>query len=76
VKCINLNYENSKVINFTAHSSMILEEDTPLHVYNPKKIKHKHCGAIVLEPEIKVCRERLGVSTASRSCTSYLRGVP
>jgi hypothetical protein len=37
-KCITLNYENSKFRNFIAFKSMILENDTPLHVHNPKKI--------------------------------------
>ena len=32
---------------------MILEDDTPLHVHNPKKIKRKHCGVVVSEQETK-----------------------
>ena len=32
---------------------MILEDDTPLHVHNPKKIKRKHCGVVFSEPETK-----------------------
>jgi hypothetical protein len=51
VKGINLNYENSKVVNFTALRHMILEDDTPLHVHNPKKIKRKHGGVVVSEAE-------------------------
>ena len=31
---------------------MILEDDTPLHVHNPRKIKGKH-GGVVSEPEEK-----------------------
>jgi hypothetical protein len=53
VKGITLNYENSKVINFTSLRHMILEDDTPLHVHNPKKIKRKHGGVVVSEPESK-----------------------
>jgi len=30
---------------------MILEDDTPLHVQNPRKIKRKHGGVVVSEPE-------------------------
>jgi hypothetical protein len=41
-KGITLNYENSKVVNSTARRKMILEDDTPLHVHNPRKIKRKH----------------------------------
>ena len=33
---------------------MILEDDTPLHVHNPRKIKRKHVGVVVSEPEAKV----------------------
>ena len=39
VKGITLNYNNSEIVNFTSLRSMILEDDTPLHVHNPKKIK-------------------------------------
>jgi hypothetical protein len=53
VKGINLNYENFKVVNFTALRRMILEEATPLHVHNPKKIKRKHGGVVVSEAETK-----------------------
>jgi hypothetical protein len=50
VKGITLNYDNSKVANFTALRHMILENDTPLHVRNPKKIKRKN-GGVVSEAE-------------------------
>ena len=30
---------------------MILEDDTPLHVHNPGKIKRKRGGVVVSEPE-------------------------
>jgi hypothetical protein len=53
VKGITLYYENSKVVNFTALRHMILEDDTPLHVHNPKKIKRKHGGVVVSEAETK-----------------------
>jgi len=52
VKGITLNYENSKVVNLTSLRNMILEDDTPLHVHNPRKIKGKH-GGVVSEPEEK-----------------------
>ena len=55
VKGITLNY-NSEVVNFTSVRSMILEDDTPLHVHNPRKIKRKHCGVVVSEPETKSTR--------------------
>jgi len=48
-----LNYENSKVVNFTALKNMILEDAPPVHVHNPKKIKRKHGGIVVSEPETK-----------------------
>jgi hypothetical protein len=49
VKAMTWNYENSKVVNFTALRHMILEDDTPLHVHSPKKIKRNHGGAVVSE---------------------------
>ena len=53
VKGITLNYNNSEVVNFTSLRNMNLEDDTPLHVHNPKKIKRKHCCVVVSEPETK-----------------------
>jgi len=53
VKGITLNYENSKVVNFTALRNMILENAAPVHVHNPKKIKMKQGGVVVSEPETK-----------------------
>jgi len=44
---ISLNYENSKVVIFTSFRNMILEDDTPLHVHDPRKIKRKHGGVVV-----------------------------
>jgi hypothetical protein len=32
---------------------VILEDDSPVHVHNPKKIKRKHGGVVVSEPETK-----------------------
>jgi hypothetical protein len=53
VKGITLNYDNSKVVNFTSLRKMILEDNSPLHVHNPKKIKRNHGGVVVSEPERK-----------------------
>jgi len=53
VKGIILNYEKSKVVNFTASKYMILEDAPLMHVYNPKKIKRKPGGIVVSEPETK-----------------------
>ena len=53
VKDITLNYENSKVLNFTALRNMILEDAPPVHVQNPTKIKRKQVGVVVSEPETK-----------------------
>ena len=53
IKGINLNYENSKVVNFTTLRDMILKDTIPVHVSNPKKIKRKHGGVVVSEPETK-----------------------
>jgi len=49
-KC-KVNYKNSKILNFTALISMILEYNMPLHVHNAKKIKKKHGGVVMTEPE-------------------------
>jgi len=32
---------------------MILENAPPVHVHNPRKIKRKHGGVVVWEPETK-----------------------
>jgi hypothetical protein len=53
VKGITLNYENFKVVNFTALNNMNLEDAPPVHVNNPRKIKRKHGGIVVSEPETK-----------------------
>ena len=53
MKGTTLNYENSRVVNFTSLRNMILEDDTPLHVHNPRKIKRKHGDVVVSEPEKK-----------------------
>jgi len=39
VKGITLNYENSKVVNFTTLRDMILENAPAVQVHNPRKIK-------------------------------------
>ena len=48
-----MNYENSKVVNFTTLKEMILENTAPVHVHNPKKINRKQGGVVVSEPETK-----------------------
>jgi hypothetical protein len=48
---MTLNYENSKVVNFTVVRNMILEDAPPVHIYNPRKIKRNHCRVVVSEPE-------------------------
>jgi len=53
VNGITLNYENSKVVNFTILRDMILKDTTPVHAHNPKKIKRKHGGVVVSQPETK-----------------------
>jgi hypothetical protein len=53
VKGITLNYENSKVVNFTTLSDMILKDTASVHVHNPNMIKRKHFGVVVSEPETK-----------------------
>jgi hypothetical protein len=53
VKGITLNYENLKVMNFTALRKTILENAALVHVHNPKKIKRKQGGVVVSEPETK-----------------------
>ena len=49
VKGITLNYDNSRVVNFTSLRNMILEDNSPLYVHNPRKIKRKHGGVEVPE---------------------------
>ena len=53
VKGKTLNYDNSRLVNFTSLRNMILEVITPLHVHNPRKIKRRHGGVVVSEPESK-----------------------
>jgi len=53
VKGITLNYENSKVLNYTSFRDMIMEDAPPVHVHNPKKMKRKHGALVVSEPETK-----------------------
>ena len=51
VKGITLNFENSKVVNFTR--DMILENTPPMHVHNPRKMKGNHGRVVVSESEKK-----------------------
>jgi len=41
-----------EVVNFTSLRDVILEDAPPVHVHNPK-IKRKHGGIVVSEPETK-----------------------
>jgi hypothetical protein len=52
-KGITLNYNNSKVVNFASLKKMVVEDPTPVHVSNPKKIKRKHGGQVFSAPETK-----------------------
>jgi hypothetical protein len=52
-KGITLNYNTSKVVNFSSLRKMVKEDPTPVHVHNPKKIKRKHGGEVVSAPESK-----------------------
>ena len=53
MKGITLNYDNSKVVNFAKLRNMNLENASPVNVHNPRKIKRKHGGVVVSEPETK-----------------------
>ena len=53
VKCTTLNYENSKVVNFTTLRDMVLKDAAPVHIHNPKTIKRKYGGVVVPQPEAK-----------------------
>jgi hypothetical protein len=53
VKGITLNYTNSQTVHFSSVKHTILKDSTPLHVHNPKKIKYKHGGVVISEPETK-----------------------
>ena len=46
-----MNYENSKVVNFTSLRRILLEDSTPLYVQNPKEIVKN--GVVVSELERK-----------------------
>jgi len=48
-----MNYGNSKVVNFTTLRDMFLENTPTMHVHNPRKIKLKHDGVVVTEPEMQ-----------------------
>ena len=48
-----MNYENSKVVNFTTLRDVVLKDTAPMHVHYPKKIKRKHVGFVISEPETK-----------------------
>jgi len=48
-----MNYEHSKVVNFVTLRNIILQNATVVHVHNPRKIKQKHAGVVVSEPETK-----------------------
>ena len=48
-----LNYENSKVVNFTALRIMILEVSPPVRDHSTRKNKRKQFGVVVSEPETK-----------------------
>ena len=52
---------------------MLLEDDTPLHVHNPRKIKRNHGGVVVLEPEIKGTRLSLRSAGLGTTLTPYHR---
>ena len=41
VKGITLNYENSRVLNFTSLRNMVLEDNSPLYVHNPRENQEK-----------------------------------
>jgi len=53
VQGITLNYDNSKVLNFTTLGDKILENAPPVHVHNPRKIKRKHDRVALSELETK-----------------------
>ena len=53
MKGITLNYENSKVVNFSTLRDIILENAQPMHVHNPRKIKRKNGRVVVSQPETK-----------------------
>jgi hypothetical protein len=42
-----------QIVNFTSLRKMILEDDTTVHVCNPRKIKRKYGAVVVSEPEGK-----------------------
>ena len=53
MNCITLNCENSKYVKFTTLRDMKLEITPPVHENNPWKMKRKHGGVVVSEPERK-----------------------
>ena len=53
LKGITLNYDNLNFVNYNSLKNTILEDNTPLHVHNPRKIKRRHGGIVLSEPEKK-----------------------
>ena len=53
VKGITLNYDNSRIVNFISLRNKILEGNSPLYVHNSGKLKRKHGGFVVPEPDRK-----------------------
>jgi hypothetical protein len=54
---------------------MILEDNTPLHVHNPKKMKRKHGGVVVSEPESKEYKVVLRSSGLWTTLIPFLTGT-
>ena len=50
-----MNYETSKVLNFTALKNMTLEYAPPVRIHNPLKMKRKDGGIVVSETVTKEC---------------------
>jgi hypothetical protein len=72
VKCINLIYEYSNVINLTALRNMILKTT---HVHNPKKMKCKHSGLVISEPRKKKYKVIFKKHQLTKSFDSFLTGT-
>nr|CAD7433983.1 unnamed protein product [Timema monikensis] len=53
VRGVTLNYENTKIVNFTAIKDMILKDMDPVLVTNPRKIKRKRGPIVVSQLERK-----------------------
>ena len=75
LKGINLNYENSKVVNYTTFRNMILKDAAPVHVHNPKKIKRKQSVSLCPNQRQRSKKSFLKSAGLCTTLTRYTTGM-